>query len=36
MICILLNMFCMCLEHYHQSSTYDIVLEWINTIFVGM
>ncbi|UJR10951.1 hypothetical protein I4U23_015136 [Adineta vaga] len=36
MICILLNMICMCLEHYNQSHTYDFVLALINHIFVGI
>ncbi|CAF4979250.1 unnamed protein product, partial [Rotaria sp. Silwood1] len=34
MICIFLNMVCMCLEHHNQSHTYDLVLDYINTLFV--
>jgi hypothetical protein len=36
MLCIFLNMVCMCLEHYNQSHTYDLVLEYINHFFVAM
>ncbi|CAF4075639.1 unnamed protein product [Rotaria sordida] len=36
MICIFLNMLCMCLEHYNQSDTYDRVLEYIDHFFVAM
>ncbi|CAF3864360.1 unnamed protein product [Rotaria sp. Silwood1] len=36
MICIFLNMLCMCLEHYNQSDTYDLVLEYINHFFVAI
>ncbi|CAF4362188.1 unnamed protein product, partial [Rotaria sordida] len=35
MICIFLNMLCMCLEHYNQSDTYDLVLEYIDRFFVA-
>ncbi|CAF3995487.1 unnamed protein product [Rotaria sordida] len=34
MICIFLNMVCMCLEHHNQSYIYDLVLDYINTLFV--
>ncbi|CAF0840530.1 unnamed protein product [Rotaria sordida] len=36
MICIFLNMLCMCLEHYNQSYTYDLVLEYVNHFFVAV
>ncbi|CAF3828874.1 unnamed protein product [Rotaria sordida] len=36
MICIFLNMVCMCLEHYNQSHTYDLVLDYINHLFVAI
>ncbi|CAF3923323.1 unnamed protein product, partial [Rotaria magnacalcarata] len=35
MICIVLNMFFMCLEHYKQSYTYDLVLKYINYVFIA-
>ncbi|CAM4814651.1 unnamed protein product [Rotaria magnacalcarata] len=34
MICIFLNMVCMCLEHHNQSRTFDRVLDYINNLFV--
>ncbi|CAF1127680.1 unnamed protein product [Adineta steineri] len=36
MICIFLNMLCMCLEHHNQSATYDHVLGYINNFFVAI
>ncbi|CAF3236407.1 unnamed protein product [Rotaria socialis] len=36
MICIFLNMLCMCLEHHNQSVTYDNVLGYINNFFVAI
>ncbi|CAF3571749.1 unnamed protein product [Rotaria sp. Silwood1] len=36
MICIFLNMLCMCLEHYNQSRTYDLVLGYMNNFFVAI
>ncbi|CAF2652450.1 unnamed protein product [Rotaria sp. Silwood2] len=36
MICIFLNMVCMCLEHHNQSHTYDLVLGYINHFFVAI
>ncbi|CAF4469895.1 unnamed protein product [Rotaria sp. Silwood2] len=36
MICIFLNMLCMCLEHYNQSDTFDLVLGYINHFFVAV
>ncbi|CAF1006440.1 unnamed protein product [Rotaria sordida] len=36
MICILLNMVCMCLEHHEQSDTYERVLGYINNFFVAI
>ncbi len=36
MICIFLNMLCMCLEHHGQTETYNRVLEYINNFFVAM
>ncbi|CAF3763063.1 unnamed protein product [Rotaria sp. Silwood1] len=36
MICIFLNMLCMCLEHHDQSPTYDRVLGYINNFFVAI
>ncbi|CAF4313541.1 unnamed protein product, partial [Adineta steineri] len=36
MICIFLNMLCMCLEHHNQSDTYDHVLGYINNFFVAI
>ncbi len=36
MLCIFLNMVCMCLEHYNQSQTFDLVLTYINHFFVAM
>ncbi|CAF5016853.1 unnamed protein product, partial [Rotaria sp. Silwood1] len=36
MICIFLNMLCMCLEHYDQSDTYDRILGYINHCFVAI
>ncbi|CAF1120007.1 unnamed protein product [Adineta ricciae] len=35
MLCIFLNMLCMCLEHYNQSRTYSYVLEYVNQFFVA-
>ncbi|UJR17003.1 hypothetical protein I4U23_003901 [Adineta vaga] len=35
MLCIFLNMLCMCLEHYNQSHRYSRVLEYINHFFVA-
>ncbi|CAF4115910.1 unnamed protein product, partial [Rotaria sordida] len=34
MICIFLNMVCMCFEHHNQSRTYHLVLDYINNLFV--
>ncbi|CAF4218965.1 unnamed protein product [Rotaria socialis] len=34
MICIFLNMVCMCLEHHNQSRAYDRILDYINNLFV--
>ncbi|CAF3628000.1 unnamed protein product [Rotaria socialis] len=36
MICIFLNMLCMCLEHYNQSEHFDRVLGYINHFFVAV
>ncbi|CAF4109785.1 unnamed protein product, partial [Rotaria magnacalcarata] len=36
MMCIFLNMLCMCLEHHNQSATYDRVLGYINNFFVAI
>ncbi|CAM4752984.1 unnamed protein product [Rotaria magnacalcarata] len=36
MICIFLNMLCMCLEHHNQSAAYDHVLGYINNFFVAI
>ncbi|CAF3101706.1 unnamed protein product [Rotaria sp. Silwood2] len=36
MICIFLNMLCMCLEHDNQSHTYDLVLGYMNNFFVAI
>ena len=36
MICIFLNMLCMCLEHHNQSETYNRVLGYINNFFVAV
>ncbi len=36
MICIFLNMLCMCLEHHNQGPTYDRVLGLLNNFFVAM
>ncbi|CAF0997674.1 unnamed protein product [Rotaria sordida] len=36
MMCIFLNMLCMCLEHDNQSDTYDRVLGYINNFFVAI
>ncbi|CAF2980682.1 unnamed protein product [Rotaria sp. Silwood2] len=36
MICIFLNMLCMCLEHHDQSDTYDHILGYINNFFVAI
>ncbi|CAF3279088.1 unnamed protein product [Rotaria socialis] len=36
MICIFLNMLCMCLEHHNQSAAYDRVLGYINNFFVAI
>ncbi|CAF4923745.1 unnamed protein product, partial [Rotaria magnacalcarata] len=35
MICICLNMICMCLEHHNQSESFDHVLAYINNFFVA-
>ncbi|CAF1051591.1 unnamed protein product [Rotaria magnacalcarata] len=36
MICIFLNMFCMCLEHHNQTLTFGLTLGYINHVFVAM
>ncbi|CAF1639120.1 unnamed protein product [Rotaria magnacalcarata] len=36
MICICLNMICMCLEHHNQSESFDHVLAYINNFFVAI
>ncbi|CAF1331232.1 unnamed protein product [Adineta ricciae] len=36
MICILLNMLCMCLEHDGQSKTFERVLGYINNFFIAL
>lgn len=36
MICIFLNMICMCVEHHNQSDAYDRILGYINNFFIAM
>lgn len=36
MMCILLNMLCMCLEHHDQSDSYGRILGYVNNFFVAM
>ncbi|CAF4807671.1 unnamed protein product [Rotaria socialis] len=36
MICIFLNMLCMCLEHHNQSESFDHALAYINNFFVAI
>ncbi|CAF3656748.1 unnamed protein product [Rotaria sp. Silwood1] len=36
MMCIFLNMLCMCLEHHNQSYAYERILSYINNFFVAI
>ncbi|CAF3347635.1 unnamed protein product [Rotaria socialis] len=36
MICIFLNMFCMCLEHHNQTHIFGLTLDYINHVFVAI
>ena len=36
MVCIFLNMLCMCMEHHNQSPSTDRILGSINNFFVAV